>query len=306
MAIKYDNVIVFGPTGATGSAAAAEAAKRRAKVWLAMRDPSKAIKTLDESTGNFERIQADLSDPASVKAAVEKSGAKAAYTYQLHGSKDAMRGTIGAMKEAGIEYVVFLSSFTIFPEEDPRDIKQDRIIPYAHSSVEVTIEDAGLAATMLRPGAFAYNTFQQNLVRDTEPWKGVIPQSTRKSDGIVPRDIGRVGGAVLVDRPNEGKKEIIYLYGPKLTTREEQLAIASEILGKKIEVETKNHEDFIQYLVNKGFPEFIAKYLVTSDNGQYNDRYYANGRHEEGVANVKKYSGTEATTLEQFVKENFA
>ena len=143
-------------------------------------------------------------------------------------------------------------------------------------------------------------------MRDTEPWKGVIPQSTRKSDGIVPRDIGRVGGAVLVDRPNEGKKEIIYLYGPKLTTREEQLAIASEILGKKIEVETKNHEDFIQYLVNKGFPEFIAKYLVTSDNGQYNDRYYANGRHEEGVANVKKYSGTEATTLEQFVKENFA
>lgn len=307
MAIKYDNVIIFGPTGATGSAAAQEAAKRGAKVWLAMRDPSKTIKNLDESTGKFERVKADLSDAASVKQAVEKSGAKAAYTYQVHGSKDAMRATIDAMKEAGIEYVVFLSSFTIFPDQDIRSIGPERIIPYAHSSVEATIEDTGLDATMLRPGAFAYNTFVQNLKRDEEPWRGVIPESTRVSDGIVPRDIGRVGGAVLVDRPSADKKHIIYLYGPKLTSREEQLETASRVLGREIRVDVKSQDDFIQHLTKGlGFPEFIAKYLVTSDNGQYNDTYYANGRHEEGVANVKKYSGVEATTLEQFIKEYFA
>lgn len=303
MAIKYDTVIIFGPTGATGSAAAAEAAKRGAKVWLAMRDTSKPIKTLDESVGSFERVQADLSDPASVKAAVQKSGAKAAYTYQIHGT-NGMKETIHAMKEGGIEYVVFLSSFTIFADEDIRKVSPERIVPYAHSSVEVTIEDAGLAMTSLRPGAFAYNTFDQNVDRSTEPWKVVFAASNKsKGDGIVPRDIGRVGGACLVDRPNDGAKEVIYLFGPEMLTRVEQLEIAKKVAGKEIDVDFVGEEEFVQSLVKHGIPEFFGQYLGKADRGQLNDQFYGNGLYEEGVANVKKYSGTEATTFEQFCKE---
>ena len=132
---RYDNVIIFGPSGATGSAAAQEAAKRGAKVWLAMRDPKKHIKTLDESVGNFERLYADLSDPESVRRAVTSSGAKSAYIYLLFESKDGMKATIEAMKEAGIEYVVFLSSFTIRPNEDISKIDPNDFITYAHASV---------------------------------------------------------------------------------------------------------------------------------------------------------------------------
>jgi hypothetical protein len=65
-----------------------------------------------------------------------------------------MKVTITAMKEGGIEYVVFLSSFTIFSDEDILSVGPERIIPYAHASVEVSIEDVGLAMTALRPGAF--------------------------------------------------------------------------------------------------------------------------------------------------------
>ena len=55
------NVIVFGASGAVGSAAAIEARKRGAKVWLAMRDTSKTIQQLDEEEekGGYERVQAD-------------------------------------------------------------------------------------------------------------------------------------------------------------------------------------------------------------------------------------------------------
>jgi uncharacterized protein YbjT (DUF2867 family) len=302
MAVKYDTVIIFGATGATGSAAAAEAAKRGAKVWLAMRDPSKTIKNLDESKGDFERIQADLSDPSSCKAAVERSNAKAAYLYQIH-AKDGMRATVSALKDAGIEYIVLLSSFTIFPDQNARDIGPEKIIPYAHASVEVTIEEAGLAGTFLRPGAFAYNTFNQNLDRSITPWKAIIPTSLPLADGIVPRDIGRVGGAVLVDRPSSKQTEIIYLYGPKLMTREKHLQIASQITGKGIQIEKVSGEEYIQSMVKNGIPEFVARYLTLADDGRFNEKYYGNGEHEKGVANVKKYSGTEATTFEQFVKE---
>jgi short-subunit dehydrogenase len=69
VAVKYDNVIVFGPTGAVGGQLALEASKRDAKVWLAMRSPEKFIEGIskdEEQQGSFERIQADLSDPDSV------------------------------------------------------------------------------------------------------------------------------------------------------------------------------------------------------------------------------------------------
>jgi uncharacterized protein YbjT (DUF2867 family) len=302
MATQYDNVIIFGPTGATGSAAAAEAAKRGAKVWLAMRDVNKPIKSLDESSGHFERIQADLSDSASVKTAIETSKAKAAYLYQVH-AKDAMRATVAALKEGGVEYVVLLSSFTIFPEEKARDVPPEKIIPYFHASVEATIEDAGLAGTFLRPGAFAYNTFNQNVNRQVTPWKALIPKALPLSDGIVPRDIGRVGGAVLVDRPSTEKTHIIYLYGPKLLTREQHLQIATQVTGIEIDIEKVVGETYIQSMVKNGIPEFVARYLVKADDGHLNEKYYGDGKHEEGVANVEKYSGTRATTFEEFVKE---
>src|SRR5258707_699844 len=87
MAIRYDNVIVFGPTGAVGGAAALEAGKRGAKVWLAMRDTNKVVDGItdeQERDGKFVRVKADLSDPETVKQAVQLSGAKAAYVYLIH------------------------------------------------------------------------------------------------------------------------------------------------------------------------------------------------------------------------------
>lgn len=59
-------VIVFGPTGAVGSAAARTAASLGAEVTLAMRDTAKVIPGLDdekEKNGAFERTQADLTNP---------------------------------------------------------------------------------------------------------------------------------------------------------------------------------------------------------------------------------------------------
>lgn len=305
MTTRYKTVIIFGPTGAVGSSAAAEAGKRGAKVWLAMRDTSKAIPGLDEKTGNYERIQADLTDPASIKSAVQKSGAKAAYFYQVR-APDGMRPAIRAMKDAGIEYVVFLSSFTILPDEKLEDIKPDQLIPFMHSSVEIAVGEMGLPSTMLRPGAFAYNIMWQNIDQSKQPWEALIPKSDRRADGIVQKDIGRVGGATLVDRPSQGHKEIIYLYGPALLTRKEQIAVIEEVGGSKIETKVLNDEEYTQYLLGKGFPQVIVDYLVKAEHAGKMDVFYANGRHEEGVNNIKKYSGYEATTFKEYMKEHLA
>lgn len=305
MAPKYTNVIVFGASGQVGSWAGIEAAKRGAKVWLAMRDTSKRIPDLDEKTGDYDRITADLTDPASIKSAVEKSGAKAAYFYQVH-AKDGMRAALQAMKDGGIEYVVFLSSFTILPGQDLKSIGPSELIPFVHSSVEVTIDEIGLPSTMLRPGAFAGNILWQNIDMSKEPWQATIPKSTRVADGIVQKDIGRVGGAALVDRPNEGHKEIVYLYGPELMTREQQISAIAEATGKKVETNIISDEEYRQYLLSRGLPEVIASYLIKAEHADMQDVFYGNGRHKEGIDNIKKYSGYEATSFRDFVKERLA
>lgn len=118
MVSPSNNVLIFGGAGAVGRAAALAASKRGARVWLAMRDPSKTIpylSTADEKTAGFQRIQADLLDPSSLKAAVTKSGVSIAFVYTIHSAKDSMKSAFEALKDAGITDVVLLSSYTVRP-----------------------------------------------------------------------------------------------------------------------------------------------------------------------------------------------
>jgi NAD(P)-dependent dehydrogenase (short-subunit alcohol dehydrogenase family) len=113
--MSSEPVIVFGPTGAVGGAAAIEAHRRGKTVYLAMRDPKKDLKDIHESDGEerYHRIQADLSQPDTVKQAVITSGATTAFVYAIFYDTDSMRSTFAAFKEAGINHVIFLSSFTV-------------------------------------------------------------------------------------------------------------------------------------------------------------------------------------------------
>lgn len=301
MADRYSTVIVFGPTGDVGSATALEASRRGAKVWLAMRNPDKAIDGItkkQEQEGNFERIQADLTDPESVKKAVRQSGAKAAFIYHAFG----MNGAVQAMREAGIEYVVFLSSFSIGPGQDLRQIPPSELIPYIHAQIEIALEDTGMAHTALRPAYFATNGIRMNLDKSVKPYKARDAYPDLRGDCITPNDIGRVGGAVLVNRPSSASKEFIYLCGPQLLTPDEQWDILNKVSGQNVEVVHESPEDYHGYLISKGLPPPLADYLISSMTGVTVESWYPNNLYGEWVANIKKYSGYEPTTFEEFAK----
>ena len=55
------------------------------KVWLAMRDAGKAVSGITDVQDELLRVKADLSDPETVKQAVQVSIAIAAFVYLLHG-----------------------------------------------------------------------------------------------------------------------------------------------------------------------------------------------------------------------------
>src|SRR5690349_22698022 len=139
-----DPVIVFGPTGQVGSVAALTASSLGTTVWLAMRNTSKPIPGLSQSSekeGQFQRVYADLEKPSTVSQAVHTAGAKRAFIYLVHHAVDHLAGAIKAMKDAGVDFVVFLSSFTIYTTQALRDIDKDDLLPYVHAQVEANLED---------------------------------------------------------------------------------------------------------------------------------------------------------------------
>jgi nucleoside-diphosphate-sugar epimerase len=305
MTMRYENVIVFGPTGAVGGAAALEASKRGAKVWLAMRDTSKAISritTSQEEAGKFTRVKADLSDPESIKAAIHLSAAKAAFVYLAFSG--GMKSAVQAMKEAGIEYVVFLSSFTIKPDVKLHEIPIQAFIPFMHAQGEIALEDIGMPHTALRPGSFASNPFKMSMDASRTPWELYVYGDGHSTvDNIVPNDIGRVAGAVLVDRPSTEVKEIIYLYGPTLMSELKACNMIKNLLPNEVKVIQQTPEEWVDRMRAYGVPPPVLNYLVEvqTDNGPHGD-LYAGPIAREGAANVKKYSGGEPTSFEDFVK----
>ncbi|USW52912.1 Putative NAD(P)-binding domain, NAD(P)-binding domain superfamily [Septoria linicola] len=299
-------VLVFGPTGNVARVAATTASKHGVKVFLVMRDPQKSIPGLsseDEKNGDYERVQADLTQPNTVKEAASKTGAKRAFIYLAHGSQDHMRATLEALKAGGVEFVVFLSSYTV--KEPLEKIPPQDIIPYMHARTEMQLLEVFGEKNFvaLRPGGFATNILTWN--EDGIKAGHVKLWSPKASfDMITPDDMGEVAGLVLAKELKD--QHIIYLFGPKMISQEDQIHVVEKALGKEIKIEDIDEQAAVQQYQQKGIPEVFAKYLAARMGEIYGKGF--SGEEEEnfhqGVKNVEKFTGHKATGFEEWVKAN--
>lgn len=302
------SVIVFGPTGQVGSVAARTAAEHGARVWLAMRDTSKSIPGLTkdtEDTGGFNRIQADLQEPETVSQAIKTSGAKRAFIYLVHGASDHLKGAITAMKAAGIESVVFLSSFTILTNQGLREIAASDILPHVHAQVEANLDDifGSDRYVAVRPGCFVTNLLSEKAgiaANEVKLYGGTFEQ-----DNITPDDIGRAVGNILVSGSRNGQKKV-YLYGPEILSIHDSIAKIGKTLGKDLSITPLGPKEAYEKYTSFGMPAAYAKYMVDTLGTKGPDKGHGERfpNYEEGVNNVELYTGKPATRLEDWVKEN--
>jgi uncharacterized protein YbjT (DUF2867 family) len=290
-------VIIFGASGAVGSAAARKAYTEGSKITLAMRDPSKTIPTLDGITA--KKLQADLTQPDTVLEAVRQSGAKAAFIYAVHGAPDAMRSTLEALKEGGVEYVVFLSSFTV--QGDIRAIEPAHMIPYVHAQIEIALEDVfGDQWSSLRPAYFSSNVLQYK----DEILQGEIalPNSEVVFDWISPDDIGDVAGTILA----HGVRECyVPLVGPEKLSLKDTLSLIANTLGREIKISVAGKEQAIKDMQSRGMPEGVATWfveMVTEPKSFIWDTAPADT--EAGRGNIQKYTKRPPTRFRQWLDDN--
>ena len=308
--MSSEDVIVFGPTGDVASAAARQARKLGVKVYLGMRDVRKPISGLsatEEQEDGFERVYADLTKPDSLHAAVTKTGVKRAFLYIIFGAPDAMKASIAALKEAGITFVVLLSSGSV--RGDASAVPPDSFIAWQHARVEMALEDVfgkdGYVA--IRATQFASNS---------QHWRDmitaghlVIPYPDAVLDWISSRDIGNVCGSILAEGPKAVDANAVYLSGPELLSQREAAGIIGSVVGKDVQVSRLDDDKIIQYFQDHfGVPEDGARYLAgqSKKREEGDGLFYDEAAYNDAVANIRKYSGEEPTKFHEWVSENRA
>lgn len=303
-------VIVFGPTGGVGSATALSAQKHGAKVVLAMRNTQKSIPGLSsqqEQSLGFERVQADLTQPETISAAVTKTGAKHAFIYLNFGANDGMEPTIKALKAAGIEFVVFLSSYSV-QGDDISKIPPEEIIPAAHAQVELKLEAifGPKGYFSVRPAYFASNAHWWAKEVPTGEVKLFQPQV--KFDWIVPSDIGAVTGAFLAKGLSHqgNQKNFVYLLGAEELSQQDAVKIAAKVVGKEVKLTEVDEETAVKLFVENHTPEPVARYLVKILVRQSQlTKTLAEDKEELGaVGAIEKYGGIPSSRFSQYVEQN--
>lgn len=303
------NVIVFGPTGGVGSAVARTAQSHGVKVFLALRDISKPVPGLtaaEERILGYERVQADLTQPKSVHAAVSNTGASHAFIYATLGSSpDHMLSTVEALKAAGIEQVVLLSSISV--HGDVRAIPPSDFIAYEHAQVELSLESVfgprGYIA--VRPAWFATNSFwwKKQILEGEVKW--AFPDLC--FDFIAPEDIGAVCGTILAGA-FEGKSPIL-LAGPETDL---SVAGAIEVIGRAINKPVKatkvSSDENIQVMTEKsGIPEPVAKDLTNAFGAANEDQSLIFGPLTSEVrANVERCLKRPSIRFSEWVEKHKA
>ncbi|PWY90382.1 NAD(P)-binding protein [Aspergillus sclerotioniger CBS 115572] len=250
---KYTNVIIFGATGDVGSAAALQAHQEGATVSLAMRNTSKPIPQLDHLP--FKKYQADLTQPSTLKTAVREANAQAAFIYGIFSGPDYMRSALRALKEAGVEFIVFLSSFIILTDihaVDPSDI-----VPWEHAQVEIALEEVyGRASYVaVRPAFYASNILHEKQAILQGEVKHPNPEAT--FDFISSEDIGHVAGTILV---NGAQEHIVRLLGPEKMTLRDAVNIVGNVLGKEVRVTKISREEAAARMKAAGVPVLMVQW----------------------------------------------
>jgi uncharacterized protein YbjT (DUF2867 family) len=292
------NVLVFGAAGGVGRVAAKTASSQGAKVWLAMRDTNKPIPGLTadaEKEAGYTRVQADLTQRDSIQSAVSKSGATTAFVYTVMGSEDCMKTGFNALKDAGINYIVLLSSIGVSTTSS-----ESSFIPKLHKDTEASLHATGIKYVALRPGYFCTNLFHTQGYQ-----KGVLELFLPKAvhDFIAPEDIGTVAGNLLITPPEKQPADNgIYLCGPKLMDMYESTAIVSEVLGHGIRIEELSEEEFRG---RTKMPKMVVDSLVSIEKMSTPpnvEDIYPKQFYNDGSDNVRTYAKREPTGFKAWVE----
>lgn len=221
-----------------------------ANVVALARDPAKladyAARGVDVRAADYDAPETLAPALAGVDRLLLISGSALGQRPRQH------QAVIDAAKEAGVGYIAYTS--ILHADRSPIKLGEE------HRATEAALAASGLAYDLLRNGWYNEN-YVMAVAAQAEA--GVITgaQGNGKINSASRKDLAEGAAAVLVN----GKGGDIYeLAGDHGWTLSEFAAELSRQTGKPVTYVNMGEEEYVQSLVENGFPEYVARVIANS------------------------------------------
>jgi NAD(P)H dehydrogenase (quinone) len=252
------------------------------------RDPSKlsayAARGIDMRTADFD-------DAASITRAFDGADRLVLISTDALDDKGTRQkqhaAAVTAAKAAGVSHIVYTS----LPEPEISSV----IFAPDHLNTEKAIKASGMSYTLLRDTWYQENMFM-SLPQVLASGHWYTSSGEGKIAHVARADCAEAIAAALASGSTETRTYT--LTGPELRSTAEVAALASEIIGKPIEVVQLNDEQLAGGVKAAGVPEFLIPTLVSFDKA-------ARQGHLGALTNdVETLTGKKPATLRSFLEAN--
>ncbi|MFT2014729.1 NAD(P)H-binding protein [Streptomyces sp. 796.1] len=211
-------IVVTGASGNVGRSLVSQLLAEGAPVRALTRDPGRAA-----LPAGAEAVRADFADRAGLPALFAGATGLFLNLSAVHGR---VPDLLAAATAAGVTRVVLLSSGAVDEGAD-----ESHPVVAHHLAAERAVTASGLRWTLLRPNAFATNSFQwAPQVRAGNTVRG--PFAGARTAPIHEADIAAVAVRALL---GDGHHAAVYrLTGPEASTTSEQIALIGAAVGRPV------------------------------------------------------------------------
>jgi len=234
-------VLVTGATGNVGADVVAQLLGRGVAVKAGSRTPGRG-----GVAAAAAHAALDFECPETFAAALE--GVDRVFLMRPPQMSDAkaMQPFIDAMREAGVEHVVFMSV---------QGAGTNPFVP--HHGIETRLKKSGLSWTFLRPSFFMQNLSTTHCADIRERNEICVPAGRGRTNFIDAADIAEAA-AVCLTTPGHGGKAY-EITGSEALTYEQVAAILSEACGRTISYSRPSARQFKARMKTAGHPdEFVS------------------------------------------------
>ena len=213
-------------------------------------------KLADLAAKGIEVRAADFNDAASLPAAFKGADRLAIISTDAIDAVGTrlkqQTAAVEAAKAAGVRHIVYTSM------PNPK-VGSHTTFAGDHRGTEEAVKASGLGYTIVRNAWYQENLFM-NLPQVLASGQWYTSTGEGKFNNLARADCAAALAAVLASDSNESKTYT--LTGPQKMTTAEVAALASDVLGKKIEVIQLNDEQLSGGMKAAGVPDFLIPFLI--------------------------------------------
>ena len=278
-------ILVTGATGTVGSELVKQLKAAGAKFRVAVSSVTKAKKANAEG---LEAAVLDYTDPNTFRYALQ--GVDKLFLLSPPGNTNLEEPLIEAAKKANVKHIVKLSVIgadsgaTIFGRE--------------HGAMEKAILKSGVPYTFLRPNGFMQNYMNNFGASIKQQGSFFLAQGDSKYSVVDVKDIAAVAVKALTEPGHENKTYTIT--GPESLSNAQIAEKLSKVAGKKVTYVALTDEQMRAGMSQQGVPPVVIDALIDLMH------FYVSGKASAVSQDVKKVTGRDATTFDQFAQENAA